>query len=271
MAYKISEVSRILNIPIDTIRYYQKQGIIAPRRNEENGYHEFDAEDMDTLLYYKKHRGLDFSAREITDILTSDSSDAYLSRCVAKQEEIEKKLSWYTLLRQKNRNYIDVLAAIPDRLGRFELTMQPEAYYFINSNNDVFRTQGAVRDVFKSWMACYPFVENYYTIAPGELEGSQASFHYRRGFTIKKMWADRLPVLINDEVRFIPERRAVYTVVRTANNRVFTPDLFADALAFIDGEGLRLCDDIQGNVLTCVHEGGQVVRYMEVWLPVLAR
>lgn len=61
MKYKIGEVSRILDIPIDTIRFYQKQGIITPRRDAENNYAYFDESDMRMLLRYKKHRGLGFS------------------------------------------------------------------------------------------------------------------------------------------------------------------------------------------------------------------
>lgn len=32
MYYKISEVSQMIGIPIDTIRYYEKMGVISPIR-----------------------------------------------------------------------------------------------------------------------------------------------------------------------------------------------------------------------------------------------
>ena len=200
--------------------------------------------------------------------MTADSSETYLRRCEEKHKEIERRLKWYSLLLRKNQNYIDVLCAMPENIGRFTITEQPEAYYFVNNADDVFSMSEDVRALFNDWMAYYPFVENFYSIEPEALSGGDADFHFHRGFTIKRMWADVLPVLLNDSARRIPKRPAVYTVVRTANSRVFTAGRFAGALDFISANGLRVCDAIQGNVLTCVHEDGQTVRYMEVWLPV---
>ena len=36
MEYKIGEVSKILNISKEMIRYYEKQGILKPSRKEDN-------------------------------------------------------------------------------------------------------------------------------------------------------------------------------------------------------------------------------------------
>ena len=41
MEYKIGEVSKILNISKEMIRYYEKQGILKPSRKEDNNYRTF--------------------------------------------------------------------------------------------------------------------------------------------------------------------------------------------------------------------------------------
>lgn len=268
MKYKIGEVSRILDIPIDTIRFYQKQGIVAPRRDADNNYAYFDESDMRMLLRYKKHRGLGFSTKEIAGILSDDDFEAYLSRCRDKQKDIEDSLNWFNLLRMKNQNYINVLSSIPWNLGRYTLTEQPEAYYFINRKNDLYVTKDKLEGVFENWMQFYPFIENYYSISCEDIARRRKECDYRFGFTIKKQWADALHVLINEHVQIIPRRKAVYTVMQTTDDQPFTSDMFMVAVDFIEAHQLHISGDVQGNILTELHEGNHSVRHMEVWIPV---
>ena len=36
--FHIGELSNLFNISVDSIRYYEKKGLICPTRNENNGY-----------------------------------------------------------------------------------------------------------------------------------------------------------------------------------------------------------------------------------------
>lgn len=46
MEYKIGEVSKILNISKEMIRYYEKQGILKPSRKEDNNYRTYSVMDV---------------------------------------------------------------------------------------------------------------------------------------------------------------------------------------------------------------------------------
>ena len=267
--YTISQVSQILDIPIDTIRFYQKQGIVNPSRNDKNGYHYYTADDIDLLLLYKKHRAMDYSAKEIQSISTEDGYEEYVERCKLQQEQIRRQKEWYAFLEIKNQNYINVLANIPNNLFSYTITTQPEAYYFINCVNEDFLSTALLEGAFEEWMKFYPFVENYYSLRLDESVGE--SYICKRGFTIKKYWADRLNIKLPDNVYKTPERQAVYTVVETINERMFSPELFSGALAFIEKNNLEVIDAMQGNVLTRFKEKDRVVRHMEVWIPVKKR
>lgn len=45
---KINEVEKLLEIPKATIRFYEKEGLIIPQRNE-NSYREYSDEDVEIL------------------------------------------------------------------------------------------------------------------------------------------------------------------------------------------------------------------------------
>ena len=56
-SYTISEVSRLFGIGIDSLRYYERLGIIAPARAA-NGYRIYSLSDMYKLASIKELRSL---------------------------------------------------------------------------------------------------------------------------------------------------------------------------------------------------------------------
>ena len=56
MKYQISEISKITNVSIDTLRYYEKLGLIRPSRDEKNRriYCDVDVEWIKFILRLKK-------------------------------------------------------------------------------------------------------------------------------------------------------------------------------------------------------------------------
>lgn len=58
---KIKEVENIIGITKANIRYYEKEGLLEPVRNEENNYREYSAEDVECLKRIKTLRLLGIS------------------------------------------------------------------------------------------------------------------------------------------------------------------------------------------------------------------
>ena len=48
--YKIGEVANILGVSADTIRYYEKAGIVYSKKDSSNGYRYFTPADIYALL-----------------------------------------------------------------------------------------------------------------------------------------------------------------------------------------------------------------------------
>lgn len=65
----IKEVEKLCNMERATVRFYEQQGLISPRRRE-NGYREYSQEDVQQLLRIKLLRALGVSLEEIGQIQT---------------------------------------------------------------------------------------------------------------------------------------------------------------------------------------------------------
>lgn len=62
---KINEVEKIIGITKKNIRFYEKEGLIAPGRNSQNGYRDYSDEDINKLEQIKLMRKLSVPIGEI--------------------------------------------------------------------------------------------------------------------------------------------------------------------------------------------------------------
>ena len=57
--YKIHEFSRRSGVPSDTLRYYEKMGLLYSRREEQNSYRTYDDHDLLMVSQLRMMRGVD--------------------------------------------------------------------------------------------------------------------------------------------------------------------------------------------------------------------
>lgn len=98
--YSIQEVSRILGISKDTLRYYDRIGIVSPSR-EENRYRRYSKDDLIDLMNIQIMQYADFSLDEIRGVFIIRKVDkidpAYYKEVAefldAKNAEIRRKVA----------------------------------------------------------------------------------------------------------------------------------------------------------------------------------
>ena len=55
---KIGEVARRAEVPIDTVRYYEREGLIPPPVRRASGYRDYLEADVDRLRFMRRAKGL---------------------------------------------------------------------------------------------------------------------------------------------------------------------------------------------------------------------
>lgn len=68
-AAKIGQVAQETGLTIDTIRFYEKQGLLKRSPRTEGGFRLFGASDIETLKFVRKAQELGFSLNEIRELL----------------------------------------------------------------------------------------------------------------------------------------------------------------------------------------------------------
>ena len=109
----IAEVEKLTGMSKQTIRFYEKEGLVSPKRNQENQYREYDENDIKQLklIYVLRKTGL--SVEDISRVLKDeismrDAINARRAEIVKERKERDKLLDFCDSLKMQSKEWIDV-------------------------------------------------------------------------------------------------------------------------------------------------------------------
>ena len=110
---KISAVARNTGVGVETVRFYERQGLIAqPPRPSDGGFRSYPPEVLERIRFIRQAQSLGFSLKEIDELLSlradpsADCGDVR-QRAQSKLEEVEEKIASLTTIRSALRGLID--------------------------------------------------------------------------------------------------------------------------------------------------------------------
>lgn len=168
--YKIGEFSKITNLTVKALRYYDEEGVLKPSCRAENSYRYYDENDFKKAQLVQFLRDLDFSIAEIKDVFANYDTEEDLSYFLA-----EKK----TWIAQRITGEQELLK----KIDRF-LTFKKEEHdmnYKIETKEigpmeaACIRFKGTYKDVGKYFGMIYKEVKN-------KANGAPFSCYYDAGF-----------------------------------------------------------------------------------------
>ena len=113
----IGKVARRAGIGVETVRFYEREGLIEDPPRRESGYRQYPQETIARIRFIRRSKELGFSLREIKELLAlridpETSCEDILERAKVKIAEIDKKVQ--TLGRMK-RALVKLAAACSGR------------------------------------------------------------------------------------------------------------------------------------------------------------
>lgn len=73
----IGELARTVGVAAETLRYYERRGLVAPSRRSASGYRLYDGEARERLRFIRRAQALGFSLDEVAELLAiSDNPEA---------------------------------------------------------------------------------------------------------------------------------------------------------------------------------------------------
>ena len=96
-SWRIGELARRAGVRVDTVRYYEKRGLLPPAGRLASGYRDYGPQSLRRLGFIRRAQRLGFSLDEIAELLRL--SEDVRARCsdmrelaVARRDDIEARL-----------------------------------------------------------------------------------------------------------------------------------------------------------------------------------
>ncbi len=251
--YSIGEVSDRLGISRDALRFYEKKGIIQPKK-EKNGYRTYTYDDLYKLSSIIFYRRLNFSLEDIYQILYHSSLPSYRTmiqeKITEEKLEVEKhqqSLVHLTHLKQLSKN-------VELCLNRYEIRPLRRQYKILDSS---FIHQKGISDL------CYLY-EEYRMERDGPLKTNE--YFVLAGHTAAA-------VRLYEEIGKFPilqHTSCVYTII--ASNQPFAdPQAMTHAANWAISQGFALLGTAYSGHLpgyTFQQSESDPVYYIELFLPI---
>src|SRR5919106_328678 len=115
-AITIGEAARAAGVGVETVRFYERRGLIArPPKPPDGGFRRYPPETIERLRFIRQAQGLGFSLREIEELLSLRADPAtdcgqVRERAVIKLEDVERRIGELECFR---RALQELIAACP--------------------------------------------------------------------------------------------------------------------------------------------------------------
>jgi len=101
---KIGELAKLAQTGIDTVRFYERQGLLPAPQRQPSGYRRYDPTDVARLRFIRRAKALGFTLVEIRDLLAlsgrrDDDMAGLKEAATEKLADVEAKLAELTRIR----------------------------------------------------------------------------------------------------------------------------------------------------------------------------
>lgn len=84
----IGRLAKLANVSVDTIRFYEKAGLLVPHIRRPSGFREYSELDLKQLRFIRRGRDLGFSLEEIGELLVLERGQGPAVRLVQQKLRI---------------------------------------------------------------------------------------------------------------------------------------------------------------------------------------
>lgn len=96
--YTIGEVAKFLGVSRDTLKFYEKKGLVNPKQEIENGYRKYSRYDIYDIITINFYREIDIEIKKIQEIRKSKKVDEIELLLEEKEQSLLEEIEYKKLL-----------------------------------------------------------------------------------------------------------------------------------------------------------------------------
>ena len=264
--YSIGEVSTLLNLSRDMIRYYEKQGAIRASRVAENNYRRYDSMEIFWLLEAMQHKSWGIPISEISGIRNHEytiKTEQFLSEEV---KRIRADIHYRELLAQRLEQLQMNMLLSTKNIGCFWVEQIPSVYccHLVTGRGDEYE-----RINLSEKSSAFIFSDQHLPFFDSGLEVENDRVEWEMG--VQEKYIEAFETEIPDDFIKIPGGVCLCTHIDIGEIGSFNQEVFHILPEFAAEHGFNVPDGakIRGILLGRGYESGEFRRIVKVHLPIL--
>jgi len=258
MYLTVGEISKILGISTEMIRFYVREGIITPRQNEENGYWEYSSSDVMVLSDILFYRDLDLPLKDIKRIFDGLGVEQIGDIIRERKAETVKTIKKYQDILEKIQVWEDCYRDELSLIGKFRVGKMPSELrtvgYLDENDHIALYLKNGIKINREDWI--YASLSFYCNIYDKEIR-------MKRYLSVNKTRETEKHNMGKDVVEESASN-CIYTQVHYSDNVL---DMINPLVEYARKEGYELTGDIYGRENTNYFIDGKRLGLYRVYAP----
>lgn len=105
----VGQMSKLFNITAETLRHYDRIGLLNPIVNEENGYRYYSIKEMEKLDLILDAKYLEIPLSNIKDVISNDSIENYVELIDLQEKTIDEKIDHLLKIKEQAKEKKTIL------------------------------------------------------------------------------------------------------------------------------------------------------------------
>lgn len=275
MNYKVSDLSKILDISSNTVRRYEGMGYLSPDRMDANGYRVYGAGDVTKMIIINNYRKIGFSHAEIAKILKGSYHEKialYEERLAAMDKELEL-LSGLRHMLKDDLALMKKIEAVTD--GFYKRDCVAMNYVLYSENGELLKEDGRL-DTIQQYFYNAAELRYIYIFKKEEIE--QGILACNEGIAVKDVDMERFGLGLNGFTAVYEKKNSIMKIAKLPLNfaeceseeksRLFH-EIFDDVLSYIKENNYEMAGDVIGVKISMSLEETSEEQYVLVSVPIV--
>lgn len=272
MRYKISDISRLLNISSNTVRRYEDMGYINPIRDDKSRYRYYSDEDINKIINIRMLRKYGFSHIQISQMINKNMEEQIYS-WEERLSEIKNEIDYLNHLYRRLKGNVNIAKRVSETV--FEIRDCVDMQYVLYQKNGKLLNEERELEVVQEFMYSAPEVQPIIVFDKDKMFNEDISFS--EGWAIKTKDMDKFQIKEDSSIIAYPKRTCVFATLKLFvdkekhKNKDLVKNIkedFSKINRFIKENNLKVVDNPLGINAASAEEGGNYMQYILLSIPV---
>lgn len=267
MSLTIGQVSQLFKLSSETIRYYEKEGLIHPRRKEGSTYRTYSSWDIFDLAECLRYRNMDFSLKETKNMMKHDDLKLIEETYASKIEIIKKDIAEKQIVLQSLKENYEKIKNASLNVGNYWFKTEHEKVCVkcTTGQKEEYADFDYTNHTLSKWFWKNPMLRVFIQFpgTPARWKNDENDWF----FGIDKEYFDMLDLPLEGTFS-IPAQRYLHTIIDMGERGQLSLKRLESVFEHIRSRNLMIGGDILGEMLVRFYENHKWRRLVDIMVPV---